>query len=169
MAIGMISLWAGLIMAAWFDVSQRRIPNLLNLGIAMLGLVAALTGNGRVEIGIALASAALAFGLMFLPFALHIFRGGDLKLVVAAGFWVGPLESAASIVFGVLFGGIVAVVMVLMNEDERRRIGSHLWVAVFGRGLKAPAAVERERPTVPMGVGFAVGFCVASLGGFEWL
>lgn len=169
MAIGMISLWAGLVMAAWFDVSQRLIPNLLNLGIAVLGLVAALTDQGRVEVGVACASAALAFGLMFVPFALHIFRGGDLKLVVAAGFWVSPLESVASIISGVLFGGVLAVVMVLSNADERRQIGSHLWVAVFGRGLKARAAVERERPTVPMGVGFALGFCVASLGGFEWL
>ena len=163
------SLWAGLLMAAWFDTTQRRIPNLLNLGIGLVGLGAALTGHGRVDGLTAFAAAGVAFGLMLLPFALHIFRGGDLKLVVAASTWVAHLEALASIMAGVLIGGCIAVVMVLKDADERRQFGTHAWVALFGRGLKAPEALDQERATVPMGVGFALGFCVASLGGFEWL
>ena len=156
-------------MAAWFDVSRRRIPNLLNLGIAVVGLVMAATAQGRVDISTALSAMGISFAIMFVPFWARILRGGDLKLVVGASAWVAPVEAAASIVTGIVLGGFIAGGLVLSDERERREIGANLWVAIFGRRLKAPEDIEQDRVTVPMGVAFAITFSVASLGGFEWL
>ena len=167
--LALTSFWAGLAMAAWFDAMHRRIPNLLNASIAGIGLLMASSGRGPIDLATAGASMALCFGLMFLPFAVRIFRGGDLKLVVAGAAWLGPYDAALATVAGVILGGLIALGMVLSDRRERRALNANLWAAVFIDRLRAPEDIDHERPTVPMGIAFAITLAIASLGGFEWL
>lgn len=83
-------------MLAWIDIRRGIIPNELNLTIAALGLARAIVTGGW-SAGLYAASAGLAIGIIIwllrrLYFALRNVQGlglGDVKLLAAAGTWVG--------------------------------------------------------------------------------
>jgi prepilin peptidase CpaA len=76
--------------AALYDLRQRRIPNALVILILVLGVAFAMIGWGAVHLIQAGQGAALG-ALIFLPGFLWGFTGGgDLKLGLAYGAWLGP-------------------------------------------------------------------------------
>ena len=104
--------WATLLvllaLAAWLDLIQRRIPNLLLLTGASAGALLALlpTGMGLVP---ALSGAVLA-GAAFTP--LYLMRqlgGGDLKLMSTAGLLVGMPRAMALCLSVAMAGGLLAL------------------------------------------------------------
>ena len=149
-----------LLVACWADLRSRRIPNWLTVGGMLAGLaVRASLGPGPVGngiLGIALAA------LLALPFfAMGALGGGDAKLLMAVGAFMGPADLArASLVIAVV-GGVVA-----LFEAMRRGVllptlascGSLIlsWVTLGRRG-GARTAATGDRLAVPYGVAIAVG------------
>lgn len=149
-----------LLAASWTDVRSRRIPNWLTVGGMIAGLaVRAWAGPGPLVDG------ALGVGLGLLLaapfFAMGALGGGDAKLLMAVGAFMGPADLArASLVIAVV-GGLVA-----LAEAGRRGVllptlascGSLLrsWVTLGRRG-REPMTVGGERLAVPYGVAIAAG------------
>ena len=83
-----VALVALLVLACWFDVRERRIPNALTLaGAAAALLLRSGWGWGSVLEGAAGAGLAVVVGLV--PFALGYLGGGDVKLLGAVGASMG--------------------------------------------------------------------------------
>ena len=80
-----------LIIAAVIDARQRRIPNWLTVAMMLCGLAQSFTAAHSV--GPAAASLGLLAGLALMlgQFALGGLGGGDVKLLMGVGTWVGPL------------------------------------------------------------------------------
>jgi prepilin peptidase CpaA len=97
---------------AAFDITSRRIPNLLTLPAICLGLLLHLTLGGWRQLGGA-AAAGLVGGSIFLVFYLAGGMGaGDVKLIAAVGCisglsLVGPLLILTSLAGGVMALGLV--------------------------------------------------------------
>ncbi len=121
-----------LVVAVVCDLRARRIPNLLTLPIAGLGLAVNLFSGGASGLGLAAAGWVLAVGLLALPFMLNWLGAGDVKLVAALGALQGPQFVLATLEFTVLAGGVLAI------------------IALGGRGLLVPAlsSMLRLRPPV---------------------
>jgi prepilin peptidase CpaA len=159
-----------LVVASWTDVTARRIPNWLTVS----GIVAGL--GVRAWVGLApLGSGALGLAVacfLALPFfATGVVGGGDAKLLMAVGAFMGPADIAwASLVIAVV-GGLVALI-----EAARRRVlvptlascGLLIvsWVTLGRRG-RGPARMmlAGERLTVPYGVAIAAGSLLWWFGG----
>lgn len=100
-----------LALAAAIDIRSRRIPNALTGMMALLGFMQSFTAGHTVTpwqsiLGL-LAGAALLSAL----FALGAIGGGDLKLLAAAGAWLGP-----KLVFQVfLLEAILGMIIVLIT------------------------------------------------------
>ncbi len=137
-------------------------PNSLNAAIAAAGLVAQAHRGGLDGLTAAALGMATALGLVIVPFALRLYRGGDAKLLIAIGAWLGPVTTAWAFVWGVAIGGGLAIAMALAAGPEARaRVRQNLEMAA--RTVTVPA-VEDDRPArlhVPMAVAFAVGALVA--------
>jgi prepilin peptidase CpaA len=145
------------------DVKSRRIPNWLTAG----GLVAALCLRllmGRDSLVGGLSGAGLA-ALVSVPFfAIGALGGGDGKLLIAIGGFMGPARLVGALLMIALIGGALAVL-----DAYRRGILLLVWLNVvdllkhlltLGRkgkriGLSSPGAV-----TIPYGVAIAVGSLV---------
>jgi prepilin peptidase CpaA len=98
--------------AAW-DLSTRRIPNALVGSGLLLALALALSQGGLGGLGHALAGAALGFALLILPFARGWMGGGDLKLTVAIGAFVGPMNLALILLIATALHGLVSLATLL--------------------------------------------------------
>jgi leader peptidase (prepilin peptidase)/N-methyltransferase len=89
-------LWVLCAAIAWIDIRDGIIPDWLNLAIAGLGLVRIMT-TSDLSAAIQAAGEGIAIGAVFwllrrLYFAYRGIQGlglGDVKLLAAAGIWVG--------------------------------------------------------------------------------
>ncbi len=155
-------LWVGLIAASWSDLRLRKVPNGLNAAIALCGLAYQLHHFGGAGLLTGLGGMGVGFALIIVPFALRLYRGGDAKLVIALGAWLGAGTTAWMFLWGVALGGLVAVgVLLFAGDAARSQIRQNLERAA--RTVSLPT-VEADRPArlhVPMALAFSVGAVVA--------
>ena len=144
-------LAAALVAAAVIDGRTRRIPKLLSVGLAPVGLLmnavrgGGLAGNGEPVwmlrhpvwwqgagdgLLFGLAGLLTAFCLFFLLWALGTCGGGDVKLFASIGAWIGP-----NLAVKVLAGTIAIVAAIVVFRLLRRT-----WQKPSG-----PAATTRDR------------------------
>lgn len=153
---------APLLVAAGWDVATFRIPNTLNLVFLALFPVAALLAPVPVDWLWHLA----AFGLMFVIglglFALRLFGGGDVKLLIVVALWLGWDNLLPMAVWVSLAGGAVALLAVAETSAAgqwllslvrlpRVLVKEDAWPTEEG---EPPA---RKRKHIPYGIGICVG------------
>ena len=105
----LIVVAAAAITAAVIDVRIRRVPNVLNGGIALIGLGLAATGLGRVGIWLALAGCLVGLSLMLPGYLIGAMGGGDVKLLAAVGTLLGPGATLRAFVASAVAGGLIAI------------------------------------------------------------
>ncbi|MGH7612755.1 MAG: A24 family peptidase [Gemmatimonadales bacterium] len=155
-----VTLTTLLLLACWFDLRERRIPNALTLAGAMAALLLrSAWGWGSVLEGAA--GAGLAVVATLVPFALGFLGGGDVKLLGAVGAFMGTDRLFGALLFVAVAGGLLAV----FEAMRRRAMGRVLvntygfarrWV-LFGRAGVTPTLESPEVMSVPYGVAIAVG------------
>ncbi len=115
-----IALMVLVTIAAICDLRTRKIPNVLVGPAALVGLAAQLVLLGFSG----LRNGALGFGLgllLYLPLWLVHARGaGDVKLLAAAGAYLGPGNVMAVFLTAALLGGVVALLLVLGKNRIRQ-------------------------------------------------
>lgn len=111
------------LIAAYYDIRFRRIPNWL----VATGLVLGIALNSFLFEWSGLRASLLGIGLAFLVyFPLYLLRGmgaGDVKLMMAIGSLVGPRPWFLILIFTGIIGGIIAVVLLL----SRGRLRHTFW------------------------------------------
>ena len=113
--ISYITLFALLSAAAWIDMRQHRIPNLISLGGAMAGLLLNTGLYGLDGLLAGLGGMSLAF-LIMLPF--YLLRGmgaGDVKLMAAVGAFIGPHQILLAVGLTLGAGGIAGLAMLVLH------------------------------------------------------
>ncbi len=141
--------WIALIVASDWDLSSRRVPNELNLGIAISGVIVQFATHGFSGLATGLLGALTAFLVVLLPFVLRLYKGGDAKLVMALGCWLGPEPAAWMFLYGVALGGLLALIyMLVVRVSKNRNHDSN----------RAP-----QMRMVPMALAFSLGAAVAAL------
>lgn len=158
------ALIATVTVAAASDIRSRTIPNRLTvaaLGIALLSRM--LLGGGSLLEGL------LGFGLavaVLLPlFRAGVVGGGDAKLLMAVGAFLGPAGFLTALLASALAGGVLslveaarrgAVLPVLLNTGGLLR-----YYATFGRSGENVSPAGPATISVPYGVAIAIGSLAA--------
>ena len=146
--------------AAWTDYRSRRIPNALTVsGLAVALVLRSMAGPDAVIEG--LVGALLAFVLTLPLLMLSVLGGGDAKLLIAVGAFMGPRHFLWAGALIAIIGGMMAVVdagrrgallPVLFNCGQ---IMKH-W-ATFGRRGANRSFASVGAMTIPYGVAIAAG------------
>jgi prepilin peptidase CpaA len=149
--------------AGWSDIRTRRIPNVLTLSGLIVALVLrAVEGVSPLAHGLAGAGVGLLIALPF--FAAGALGGGDTKLLVAIGAFMGEGKLVGALLLIAVLGGIIAVVEsvrrgvilpVLMNSVDIIKRWATFGRAGVERSLTSPGAVS-----IPYGVAIALGAMV---------
>lgn len=148
-------------LAAYTDLTRRRIPNLLTLPAAVVGLLLHLAWRGPEG----LASSALGWlagvGLLLVPFLFRGIGAGDVKLLAAVGALQGAPFALAACGLSFLFGGLFAMAMLRHSGALGLAIGSLFHFRFLPRPLGHLAAAGRlpYAPALALGAlaAFALG------------
>lgn len=146
--------------ACWFDLRERRIPNLLTIA----GLLTAL--GLRLVIGVDAATQG-AEGALFAvlvglaPFTFGLMGGGDVKLLGAVGAFVGVNRLFGALLMVGVVGGLLALVEATRQRAMLRALRNvagfaRQWLQ-FGRPVAVATIESPEAMTVPYGVAIALG------------
>ena len=149
--------------AAWTDLRSRRIPNRLTLGILVSGLgLRALDGLGPLAEG--LLGAGLGLAIAVVLFGLGAVGGGDGKLLIGVGAFLGHERFVGALLLIAVLGGLLGLAEALrrgvilpaaLNAAGMVRRWLTLGRSGVVRTVDSPGAV-----TVPYGVAIALGTVV---------
>ena len=150
-------------LGVWFDLRCRRIPNWLTVA----GLGAALVLRGALGVSAlveGVEGAGLALLLSLPPFTLGMLGGGDVKLLVAVGGFMGPVRLIGAFLMIALVGGALALLEGLrrraLGEVVSRSFAMVKYLAWFGRFGYRPTLESQGAMTVPYGLAIGVGSLV---------
>ena len=97
--------------AACSDVLTRKIPNALNFTLLLSGVFVAILGWANLAWDDAMLGVLVALGVLLLPFALRVYQGGDVKLCMGMGAWLGVNNILWTIGLGIVGGGLLALLI----------------------------------------------------------
>jgi prepilin peptidase CpaA len=148
------------------DVRTRRIPNALTLPGIGLGLGIGVALHGLAGLVAAAGGVLLAFGVLFVPFALGGIGGGDVKMMAAVGALAGPRALLASLLAGMILGGLVALGVLWRRGrlgETLRAMGVMTRSAFLTRSLDPLRVSARsgDPVTLPYSVPLALGTAIA--------
>lgn len=146
--------------AAVWDLRFRRIPNLLTVSSLLVALIMrGIQGADPLIDGVIGAGVA---ALVSLPlFALGALGGGDGKLLIAIGGFMGPGRLAGALLMIALVGGVLGVldayrrgvlVPVILNSLDLLK---H-WATLGHKGRRVALTMPGAM-TIPYGVAIAIG------------
>ena len=154
-----IILFIYLGVCALTDLRRRRVYNVIVVpGLVLgIGMYTALHGwQGCVTALLGCASGCA----MLLPFYLLGGIGaGDVKFLMAAGALAGPAVVLVGGLYGALIGGMVALVVVMRNQDVRIRITAILMTLLHRQMRQAHELLHAQQQpvTLPYVVFLSVG------------
>ena len=111
-----------LIVVSFIDIDLRIIPNELIISLLILGAIHAVYRS--VQFGIAWYYWVLGFiaaSAVLLILGLIVadsIGGGDIKLMAAAGLFVGPLYILMSLFIGAIYAGLLAIFLVIFKKGS---------------------------------------------------
>jgi prepilin peptidase CpaA len=98
------------------DIRTRRIPNVVTLATALVGLGLAAAGVTQVTIAQSVAGGILGALLMMPGYLLGATGAGDVKALGAAGALLGVRRVPAAFLYTAIAGGVVAVAVLLARR-----------------------------------------------------
>lgn len=139
MTIAEIIVVAWCLSVAVADVSSRRIPNVLTLGVCLVAIYWLLL-NGHSILNASLPSVALGVGvslLLTLPaYLTHLLGAGDVKLLLAIALLGGAHLTVSAFVIASILAIIFLVAHSLFFRFSRRSQTPKRWIP-FGAALSA--------------------------------
>ncbi|MGR7921820.1 A24 family peptidase [Zobellella denitrificans] len=152
-----LPLFSFLLAAIWADLTSHKIPNWLTLSFIPLALLY----HTFLAQGLAFSLTGLvyAFMLLFPLFFFRLLAGGDIKLGLAIGSFVGWQIFLESLLYGLMFGLPMVLILAWRKvgwqgfKDTFTRYGLILGT----RHYLAPAEGEVAGLKVPYGPALALG------------
>jgi prepilin peptidase CpaA len=171
-----------MVVAAVIDGWKLKVPNWLTFPLVLSGWTLGLfhdfgwfSGTGEGGIGASLTGTALGFALLFPVYAIGGMGGGDVKMQMGFGSWVGAFYGVAGndahpgamwIVFyafclAAVIGGVLALGMIFLRGQLRKNLSNTRAILgdLFG-GKAAENAAERKprMHLLPYGIPLCLGF-----------
>lgn len=134
-----------LVTAAVIDCRTLRIPNWLTLGGMVAGLAfgTALGKTPYAGLLISLGGLAVGMGVLLPLYAIRVMGAGDVKLMGAAGAFLGVPGTLNALLFTAIAGGIAAIAVALHRRAFRRMTSNLSQAAVQ---MLVFATVGGQRP-----------------------
>ena len=136
-----VVLMAVLVAAVRQDLASNRIPNILSFGALVAGLVLAAISYGLGGVGFALAGTAVAFGCLLPLYLAKGMGAGDVKLMAAAGAFLGPVNAFIAAMLTLATGAVLGFMLLAW-----RIIGMRNASGALASGFETPQFGKQRFP-----------------------
>lgn len=146
------------IVATYWDIHYRKIPNKLTFPMILAGIIMGLLRAGYAGIIESLKGMVIGFAILF---AFYVTIGGigegDIKLLAAFGALGGSVFVIRAAIYGIVLGGIYAIVCLAL---KKKLMATIKWtvlsiLGLFNRGFRKD--LEYSDETMPYGPFLALG------------
>ncbi|MGQ0637404.1 MAG: A24 family peptidase [Planctomycetaceae bacterium] len=158
-----------LILAAWIDGRELRVPNWLTFPLILSGWVFNLAGGGWPGLQESWYGTAVGLACLLPLYAVGGMGAGDVKLLAGVGAWLGPTVTFWAFLVSAVVGGAMALVMVI----RRRSFGQHyanFWMILTEfaqvRNPRELSQIAAERKPQMLLLPYGIPICVGSIAYF---
>ena len=157
-------LSAVLVLAAVIDGWKLKVPNWITIPLILTGWVYSTIAFGWAGLGWSLVGTVVGLSLLLPAYAIGGMGAGDVKLLAGVGAWVWSTVTLYAFCVSALFGGVIAIAMVLWRRDWHHHF-KQFW-SITGeilevRNPEALATIAAERKPrmmlLPYGIPIAIG------------
>ena len=139
-----LTLFVLVVVAAYFDLKFRLIPNWLSLSGVLLGLGLNVAFSGWEGLWFSAQGLGLALLIYFPLFLLRAMGAGDAKLMAAVGACVGPANWFGIFVVTAVCGAILGLLVAARRSRLRKTFENLYFILVSLRLKRAPHELNPE-------------------------
>jgi prepilin peptidase CpaA len=144
------------------DIRESRIPNLLTLPCALIGITLHTLFAGMEGFLFSIIGCAAGIGLLLLPYLMSGMGAGDVKLMGAVGAFLGAKATLEAFILIALAGGVYSLAIILIRRDAFKGFFSEKLMVLHSMvllGESAPIQFENssQKPRLRYGVAIAFG------------
>ncbi len=158
-----------LIVAAWIDGKELRVPNWITFPMVLSGIAFNVWMSGLSGLGAALLGTVVGLASLLPLYSVGGMGAGDVKLMAGMGAWLGPVVTFYAFCVSVIVGAIMAVCMVLYRNGWDKHYGQFLMIAAEWLTIKNPKELSRiaaERKPTMMLLPYGIPICIGSIAYF---
>ncbi|WP_417848935.1 A24 family peptidase [Thalassoglobus sp.] len=158
-----------LIVAAYIDGKELRVPNWITFPMVLSGLVYSTWVGGLQGLGDGLWGMTVGLLTLLPLYAVGGMGAGDVKLMAGIGAWLGAAVTWWAFVATVVVGAVMAIIMVLSRKAWDKHYGQFLLIAAEWMTIKDPrklSAIAAERKPRMFLLPYGIPICIGSIGYF---
>lgn len=167
-AVVLLPLAVVLLTCAWTDFKSRKVYNNVTYPSFFIGLGTHAIALGWAGLLDGFLAALIAFGLGLLLLMTRMIGGGDIKLLIVVGAFLGIQGLGEVTFYSVLAGGVGGLIAAAINGylwEMFKRIGrwfkSLIKAAAYREKLMAEKLEKDERSWIPFAIAILVGAVLA--------
>jgi len=158
-----------LIVAAWIDGKELRVPNWITFPMILSGLVYCGVTNGWIGLGEGLWGMTVGLLTLLPLYAVGGMGAGDVKLMAGIGAWLGATVTWYAFCVSVIVGAVMAVIMVLYRRSWEKHYNNFLMIVMEFITIKKPDqlyAIAAERKPNMLLLPYGIPICIGSIAYF---
>ena len=158
-----------LILAAWIDGRELRVPNWITFPMVLSGLTYSACLGSWSGLGAGLSGMAMGLACLLPLYAVGGMGAGDVKLMAGIGAWLGWQITLQAFIVSVVVGAVMAVLIVFSRGTWKEHYENLLtilseWVVIGNPRELSRIAAERK-PTMAL-LPYGIPICIGSISYF---
>ncbi|RED63016.1 A24 family peptidase [Cohnella lupini] len=136
-----------ILVAFYTDVMYSRIPNVLNVAGVSVGLAYHAIQGGWTGFLHAVLAAAAGFVILLFLYFMKAMEAGDVKLFAAIGALTGLEYVLYSLMYSIVYAGIIGVIILLFRREFMQRINrimKYFFGVILLRNRAAVTQITKE-------------------------
>jgi prepilin peptidase CpaA len=160
-----------LILAAWIDGRELKVPNWITFPMVLAGLIYSTWVGGFGGLGAGLLGMCVGLLTLMPLYAVGGMGAGDVKLMAGIGAWLGWEITLAAFAVSVVVGAVMAVIMVLWDKSMKHHYENFLLILSEWMVIKNPyelSKIAAERKPRMMLLPYGIPICIGTIGYFVY-
>ena len=160
-----------LIIAAYIDGKQLKVPNWITFPMVLSGLVYSTVVGGWEGLGAGLLGMTVGLLTLLPLYSIGGMGAGDVKLMAGIGAWMGVMPTVWAFVATVIVGAVMSVIMVLWSKEWEKHYGQFIMIIMEIFSVKDPRKltdIAKERKPRMKLLPYGIPICIGSIAYFAY-